>query len=133
MSKELTALKLNNTWLETTLPPGKKPIGSKWVYRIKLNADGSIERFKARLVAKGFNQKEGIDYTKTFALVAKMTTMRNLLAVAITKNWSIKQLDVNNAFIHGDLNDEVYLTLPPGSTSSIPNAVSKLIKSLYGL
>ncbi|GJX41513.1 RmlC-like cupins superfamily protein [Tanacetum coccineum] len=106
MSKELHALEANNTWTITSLPPNKTPIGSKWGFRIKCNSDGSIERLKGRLVAKGFNQKEGIYYNETFPPVVKM-------------------LDINNAFLHGDLHEEVYMTLPQGykPPTSIPTPV----------
>ncbi|GKA45943.1 retrovirus-related pol polyprotein from transposon TNT 1-94 [Tanacetum coccineum] len=112
MQKELQALEANKTWELTLIPPHKVPICCKWVYRIKFHADGFIERYKARLVAKGFNQKEGIDYIEIFAPVAKMVSVRALLVVATTNNWIIEQLDINNAFLHGDLNEEVYMTLP---------------------
>ncbi|GJW97319.1 retrovirus-related pol polyprotein from transposon TNT 1-94 [Tanacetum coccineum] len=134
MTKEIQALESNSTWELTTLPAGKSPIGNKWVFRIKFKADGDIERFKARLVAKGFNQKEGINYKETFAPVAKMVFVRALLAVATHKNWFIEQLDINNAFLHGDLHEEVYMTIPQGySTKVPPNTVCRLKKSLYGL
>lgn len=134
MTKELQALMKNNTWITTSLPPGKTPIGCKWVYRIKYLANGTVERFKARLVAKGFHQKEGIDFKETFATVAKMVTVRTLLVVAIQKGWIIEQLDVNNAFLHGDLHEEVYMIIPQGFTQPLPvNPVYKLTKSLYGL
>ena len=113
MAAEIVALEANNTWTLTLLLAGKKPIGRKWVYKITYKVDGSIERYKARLVAKGFTQKEEADYFETFSLVAKMVSVK-VLAVATIKGWSLSQLDVNNAFLHGDLDEEVYMALPQG-------------------
>ena len=114
MANEIAALEANNTWTLETLPPGKRPISSKWVYKIKYKPDGTIERHKARLVAKGYTQVEGLDYHETFAPVAKLVTVRCLLAIAAIRNWELHQLDVNNAFLHGDLHEEVYMTIPQG-------------------
>ncbi|GJU12062.1 uncharacterized mitochondrial protein-like protein [Tanacetum coccineum] len=119
-TKEIQALKNNKTWTFTTLPLGKTPNGSKWVYKIKLKADGVIDRYKDRLVAKGFNQKEGIDYTETFAPVAKMPTVRTLIAIAVHNGWPIQQLDVNNAFLYDDLNEEFYMTVSQGYPHNLP-------------
>ncbi|CAL8989481.1 unnamed protein product, partial [Prunus brigantina] len=94
MKAELDALQLNRTWTLVPLPPGHKPIGCKWVYKIKYNSDGSIERYKACLVAKGYTQIEGVDYSETFSPTAKITTLRCLLSVATARNWFIHQLDV---------------------------------------
>ena len=110
MQDELQAFAANNTWQLTPLPPRKKTIGCKWVYKIKYHSDGTVERHKARVVAKEFTQLEGLDFLDTFALVAKLTTLSLLLVVATTKNWILKQLDVNNVFLHGDLHEEVYMT-----------------------
>lgn len=132
MTKEINALNANHTWDLVDLPPGKRSIGCKWVYKTKLNDDGSLERCKARLVAKGFTQQYGIDYSETFSPVIKMSSVRCFLALAASRKWTLYQPDVNNAFLHGDLTKEVYMTVPPG-ISHKPNQVCRLRKSLYGL
>lgn len=117
MKSEIDALTSNHTWDVVTLPEGKKPIGCRWIYKVKYKASGEIERFKARLVAKGYNQREGIDYTETFSPVVKMKTVRTVLATAARKKWFVHQMDVFNAFLNGDLTDEIYMKLPEGFAS----------------
>lgn len=137
MDSELSALITNNTWTVMPLPPNKRAIGCRWVYKVKYNCDGSVERFKARLVAQGFTQQEGLDFFDTFSPVAKMVTFKLLLAIVTIKQWSTLQLDINNAFLNGDLDEEVYMQLPQGlqlpSSISGDNLVCKLHKSIYGL
>ncbi|KAL5762227.1 hypothetical protein ACOSP7_018491 [Xanthoceras sorbifolium] len=132
MAEELQALDKTHTWDMVDLPSNKTAVGCKWVYKIKTKFDGSVERHKARLVAKGFTQEYGIDYEETFAPVARLTSVRSLLAVAAVRRWNLFQMDVKNAFLNGDLTEEVYMKPPPGYDSP-PNKVCRLRRALYGL
>lgn len=107
MKREIRALEQNDTWVLQDVPSENKAIDSKWVYKVKYKPNGDVELYKARLVAKGFTQMEGVDYHETFAAVAKLVTVRTLLALAVKRDWIIHQLDVNNAFLHDDLEKEV--------------------------
>ena len=107
-------------------------IGSRWVFQVKLNVDGSFERCEARLVAKGYSQRYGIDFEETFSPVVKMSTVRCVIALAACRKWKLFQLDVNNAFLHGDLIEEVYMQVPEGYLNPL-NLVCRLRKSVYGL
>uniref|UniRef100_A0A2N9IGY8 Integrase catalytic domain-containing protein n=1 Tax=Fagus sylvatica TaxID=28930 RepID=A0A2N9IGY8_FAGSY len=134
IKEELEALQKNKTWALVVLPEGKKTVGCKWIFSIKYKADGSIDRCKARLVAKGYTQTYGIDYHETFSPVAKLNTVRVLLSLAANLDWPLHQLDVKNAFLHGDLEEEVYMDIPPGYTASSKAKIAcKLQRALYGL
>jgi histone deacetylase 1/2 len=133
MQEEYDALLQNKTWSLVPLPSHRQAIGCKWVFRVKENPDGSVSRYKARLVAKGFHQRQGFDFTETFSPVVKPVTIRLILTIALTHKWSIQQLDVNNAFLNGLLEEEVYMTQPPGFDSTDSSLVCKLHKALYGL
>ncbi|CAJ2634258.1 unnamed protein product [Trifolium pratense] len=134
MLAEFDALHRNNTWELVGRSSAQNLVGCKWVFRIKRNPDGSIDRYKARLVAKGFHQRPGCDYTETFSPVVKPVTIRIILALAVRQGWSVRQLDVNNAFLQGTLNEEVYMAQPPGFVNkSFPDHVCRLKKALYGL
>ncbi|XP_022156273.1 uncharacterized protein LOC111023206 [Momordica charantia] len=111
MTAELKAMEINKTWSVVPLSPRQHSIECKWVYKMKHNFDGSIEHYKAPLVAKGYTQQEGIDFIETFSLVAKLVTVKIFLTIAASYNWPLIQLDVNNAFLHGDLFEEFYMDM----------------------
>jgi len=134
MIEKLESLKKNETWELVALPKGKRPIDVKWVFKIKLKFDGSIAKYKSRLVAKGFLQKYGIDYTKVYAPVARLETIRLVIDVASSRNWKIYQMGVKSAFLNEILEEEVYVTQPPGfEAKDATHKVYKLKKALYGL
>nr|GEW41968.1 ribonuclease H-like domain, reverse transcriptase, RNA-dependent DNA polymerase [Tanacetum cinerariifolium] len=134
MNVGLDSINRNNTWELTTLPKGHKAIGLKWVFKTKKDANGNIIKHKARLIAKGYIQQHGIDFEEVFEPVARMETVRLLLAIAANNKWEVHHLDVKSAFLHGDLKEEVYVTQPEGFIKRQDNGkVYKLIKVLYGL
>ncbi|GKC62254.1 retrovirus-related pol polyprotein from transposon TNT 1-94 [Tanacetum coccineum] len=133
MKDELAALERNETWTITSIPEGHKPITSKWVFKTKYKPNETVERLKARLVVRGFNQQEGLDYKDTFSPVAKLATVRVLIALATVKQWPLHQLDINNAFLHGYIDDEIYMLPHEGYNKASKRQVCKLSKSLYGL
>jgi hypothetical protein len=134
MLDEYNALMQNNTWCLVPRPAGVNLVSGKWVFRHKLNPDGSLARYKARWVVRGFSQQPGVDYGETFSPVVKPTTIRVVLSLATSQNWPLHQLDVKNAFLHGNLDEVVYCQQPSGFVdSSLPHHVCRLNKSLYGL
>jgi hypothetical protein len=134
MNKEVDALQKNNTWHPVPQKPGTNIIDCMWVYKVKRKEDGNIDRYKARLVAKGFKQRYGIEYEDTFSPVVKATTTHLVLSLAVSQGWSLRQLDVQNAFLHGVLEEEVYMRQPPGYESKeSPDYVCRLDKAIYGL
>lgn len=134
MDHELSALMKNKTWHLVPPQGHKNIIDCKWVYKIKKKSDGTIDRYKARLVAKGFKQRYGIDYEDTFSPVVKAATIRLVLSIAVSRGWCLRQLDVQNAFLHGLLEEELYMSQPPGyEDKAHPSFVCKLDKALYGL
>ncbi|KAJ3503727.1 hypothetical protein NLJ89_g8305 [Agrocybe chaxingu] len=134
IQKELESLQKAGTWKVVERPPGKNIVGCKWVFRIKKDAFGRIEKYKARLVARGFTQVYGVDYTETFAPVAKMASLRTILAIAAKNDWPIEVFDFNSAFLNGKLDEEIFMQLPPGFEGCDGRRfVAKLQKALYGL
>ncbi|KAK1573578.1 hypothetical protein QYE76_018538 [Lolium multiflorum] len=134
MEAEYTALQKNETWRLVPPRSGVNIIDCKWVFKIKRQADGSIDRYKARLVAKGLKQRQGLDYEDTFSPVVKPTTIRMLLSMALTQGWHLRQLEIQNAFLHGILQEEVFMRQPPGfEDPSYPGFLCRLDKALYGL
>ena len=134
MQEEINSIEKNNTWELVDRPEGHKPIGVKWVYKTKVNEDGKVQKYKARLVAKGYKQKAGIDYDEVFAPVARQETITLVLFLAAQNSWLVHQLDVKSAFLHGDLQEELYIEQPPGFIrENHEDKVYKLKKALYGL
>ncbi|KAL5811668.1 hypothetical protein ACOSQ3_026618 [Xanthoceras sorbifolium] len=133
MRDEMDSLMSNQTWELAELPPGKKALHNKWVFRIKEEHNGN-KRYKARMVVKGFQQKEGIDYNEIFSPVVKLTTIRLVLKIVAAENLHLEQLDVKTAFLHGNLEEEIYMRQPEGfKEAGKENLVCRLKKSLYGL
>ncbi|GAX85913.1 hypothetical protein CEUSTIGMA_g13329.t1 [Chlamydomonas eustigma] len=134
MTEEMASLMKNGTWKLVDCPLiGVTPVPVKWVFKVKRDSSGNIERFKARLVAKGFKQREGIDYNEVYAPVSKHTTLRALLSLVATEDLELQQLDVKTAFLNGVLEEEIYMVQPPGFEEGGKNVVCKLEKALYGL
>ena len=134
MEAELNSIKENGTWSLVPLPAGRKAVGSKWIFRIKRDAAGNIKTWKARLVAKGYSQVEGLDFSETFAPVAKFTSIRIILTLAAAHGWECHHMDVKTAFLNGELEEEIYMEQPEGFVKvGEEHLVCKLVKSLYGL
>ena len=130
---EYAALLENGTWEIVKLPPGKKPIGCRWVWLIKRKADGSIERFKGRLVAQGFSQIPGLDYVEIFAPTFRSASLRLVLAIAAIQDLHLHSVDISNAFLNGELEEEIYMKQPEGFHQGDPDDVCQLLKPIYGL
>lgn len=134
MQKEIDSIERNQTWKLTELPEEHKPIGLKWVFKLKRNAAGEVTKHKARLVAKGYVQQKGVDFDEVFSPVTRLETVRLLLALSAREGWQVHHLDVKSAFLHGDLQEEVYVCQPEGfTTAGKEHMVYKLSKALYGL
>ncbi|PHU15965.1 Zinc finger CCCH domain-containing protein 14 [Capsicum chinense] len=114
VNSEIDSILSNHTWELVDLPPGNKPLGSKWIFKRKMKANGTIDKYKARLVVKGFKQKEGLDYFDTYSPVTRITSIRMLIALAAVYNLQIQQMNVKTAFLNGDLEEEIYMEQPEG-------------------
>jgi histone deacetylase 1/2 len=113
IQSELDSLIENNTWIEvSSLPTSRKPIDTRWIFKIKRDATGNIERYKARLVARGFTQIPGIDFDETFSPVTRLTTIRMLIAIRAKKGYSLRQCDTKTAFLNASLQEEIYIDIP---------------------
>ncbi|WZZ60567.1 hypothetical protein YC2023_060674 [Brassica napus] len=132
--EEIESIIKNKTWIMVNLPIGAKAIGLKWVFKLKRNSDGSINKYKARLVAKGYVQQYGVDFEEVFAPVARIETIRLLISLAATNGWEVHHLDVKTAFLHGELKEIVYVSQSEGfEMKGQENKVYRLNKALYGL
>src|SRR5438270_1075425 len=134
IDSEIQSILQNHTWELVDLPSGCKPLGSKWIFKRKMKADGTIKKYKARLVIKGYSQREGLDYFDMYSPVSRITSIRMVLAIAALRNLEVHQMDVKTAFLNGDLDEEIYMRQPEGfSAPGKEKKVCKLVKSLYGL
>ncbi|KAG7568373.1 Reverse transcriptase RNA-dependent DNA polymerase [Arabidopsis thaliana x Arabidopsis arenosa] len=134
MEEEIDTCHETKTWSLEPLPDNANVLGCKWIFKTKIKADGTLDKLRARLVAKGYEQEEGVDFLETFSPVVRTATVRMILHVATVEKWDIKQLDVKNAFLHGDLHETVYMKQPPGfEDKEHPNYVCRLHKAIYGL
>lgn len=134
MEEELRSIEKNKTWKMVDLPPNKQCIDVKWVFKTKLNPDGTISKHKARLVAKGFLQREGIDFKEVYAPVATLDIIRAVISIACAYKWRVFALDIKSPFLHGHLEEEVYVRQPPGfRREEDKHKVYRLYKALYGL
>ena len=134
MVEEIAAFHSTGTWDLVPLPAGESPVGCRWVYTVKIGPNGRVDHLKARLVTKGYTQIYGSDYYDTFSRVAKIASIRLLLSMADMSSWPLYQLDIKNAFLHGDLVEEVYMEQPPGFVAQGESGlVCRLRRSLYGL
>jgi hypothetical protein len=134
MEEEYEALQANHTWDLVPRPHGTNMVTEKWIFKLKLNADGSLEVYKARYVLRDFTQRPGVDYDETFSPVVKPASVRTVLTPALSRDWPVHQLDVKNAFLHGTLTETVYCTQPVGFIDPAhPDMVCRLNKSLYSL
>lgn len=134
MDAEIEEIERNNTWELIEMPPEGKVIEVKWIYKTKLNEKGEVDKYKALLVAKGYNQQYGVDYAEVFAPVARLDIVHVILSLAARNDWTVYQLDVKSAFLHGELNEEVFIAQPPGyEQKGQEHKVYKLKKALYSL
>lgn len=134
MFEEIQALDQQGTWSLVPHPACTNVVGCKWIFKIKINADDIVSRYKARLIAQGFSQEYGLDYDETFSHVVRHTTVRLILSMAVSNRWELCQLDVKNAFLHGELQEAVFMKQPPGFINAAHlDYVCQLHKSLYGL
>ncbi|MCO5614338.1 hypothetical protein L7F22_068616 [Adiantum nelumboides] len=134
MHAELDAIERNKTWTLVPRPPKRKVVSTKWIFKTKYKADGSLDKHKARLVARGFSQRPGVDFDETYAPTARMTTIRTVLCLAAHFSWAVFQMDVKSAFLNGEMEKEVYVSQPPGfQVTGKEDHVYRLWKALYGL
>jgi hypothetical protein len=132
MEEELRSLQELQTWVGVQLPESRRAIPCMWIFKRKLNADGTLERYKARLVIKGFHQRRNLDYDLVFAPVVRASTIRLFFSIVAAKDLECHAIDIKNAFIQGDVEEDIYMLQPPGHEDGTDN-VLKLQKSLYGL